>query len=212
MTPDYAITPFFPQNQPFGTPVQIHHKPVYNYSLTMVDEKTVRIYRQSVGSKENKEMVCEAQLAGNFKATGIEKSYGDRFYFILENCDLIKKRGKWRQRAPVNELYCFGLQKGLIDFICGKFNNVQFSENYVALYDTRGLSRRDNSMTLYSLGAAVNLKGPYSFSSNRKYASMLPLLSEEFDFPPNPLVRLNEQERMLVIMSNHDIFRSFYFP
>lgn len=211
MTLDYAIAPFFPLNQPLGTPVQNHNKAVYNYSLTMLDEKTIRIYRQTVGSKENKEIVCESQLAGNFKATGIEKTYGDRFYFVLVNRDVIKRDGKWRQKAAENELYCYGLQEGLIDFICCKINKVAFSENYVALYDNDGRNNNEDNLTLYSLGSVVKLTGPYSFSSNRKYASILPLLSRRVYFPPCGSVSVDEQGKMVRIMAGDAIDKQISF-
>lgn len=171
--------------------------PTYTYSLKIIDHILLQIFHTFNGDEENKKLVCELDLAGKYKITEKQKSYGNRFYFVLEFFGNKSKMEK--------ELYCFGLTKGSLSFVAGRFEDISFTENCVLIQSANVLDSDWNepNIIVYRLGAEAQIRAPYKHGG-RSYPKLLPIFANQIYVPPCGKVKLNEEEKNITITISKD--------
>jgi hypothetical protein len=202
------ITSTFSSAQPNTAPLQ-----KYEYTLKLIDQKIVQIYLHASETAENKELICESELAGKFRITNETKSVGNRFFFVLQNLEAKKKHLD-------KELYCYGLREGWVSFIANKIGRIDFTQNYALIYNTEVsyervqqpyCIRETPNLTVFNLASMIMNKGPYPYVNpitkeiigKGPYPYLVPVLSKHVTFEQNSEVWLNEvHKRVEIIKSN----------
>lgn len=187
--------------------------PKYEYILKLVDQRTVQVYRYASETAENKELVCESELAGKFRITNETKSVGNRFFFVLQNLEAKKKHLD-------KELYCYGLREGWVSFIANKISKIDFTQNYALIYNTEVSYKRVQqpyciretpNLTVFNLASIIMNKGPYPYVNpitqeiigKGPYPYLQPVLSKHVSFEPDSEAWLDvAHKRVEIIKSN----------